>query len=315
MRRILLAIVVVVTACSPAETTNSSTSTTAPAGTTTTLASATSLPPTTTTSAVVTTTTSAPTTTTTTGLEGNWAELPLVAVSFGALGWWDGSDWVAAGEVGELPVEGEEDYQVVRLDSVGRTTGGAETVVCEPLGLIGIELADAEMLGDYPGQVGVAISAPWELQPHLFERLADDGSYAGFAAELLSNRGLDVANPRIKQVFRTDLEGDGVNEVLVVAEDVPPNFLMEPGDYSIAFMRKVVGGDVQTAVLHETVAMDEDDTFAGAHSFGGAADLNNDGRMELITNSAFFEGFNVAVWEYSDDDIGPISVLETGCGV
>jgi hypothetical protein len=212
-------------------------------------------------------------------------------------------------------VTGEEDYQTVRLDEVAMTTGGPQAVVCEPLGLIGVELDEPALLGEFPGPLGVAISAPWTLQPHLFEEIADDGSYAGFAADLLSDRGLDVASPVIKQLFRTDLEGDGVNEVLVVAEDVPANFLMEPGDYSIAFMRKVVQGEVQTAVIHETVAHDEEDTFAGAHSFGGVADLNNDGKTELITGSAFFEGFTVTIWEYVNDDLGPVAVLDIGCGV
>jgi hypothetical protein len=318
MWRFLLAVTLVAAACSPAETADSTISTTARITTTTTQTSpSTELPgpSTTTTTTVAKTTTSAPTTTTTIGLEGNWAQQPLVTVSFGALGWWDGSSWIDAEAEGELPIDGEEDYQVVRLGDVSRTTGGAQTVVCEPLGLIGVELADAELLGEFPGPIGVAVSAPWDVQPYLFQEIPDDGSYAGFAAELLSDRGLDVANPQIKQLFRTDLEGDGVNEVLVVAEDVPPNFLMEPGDYSIAFMRKVVNGEVETAVLHETVALDEDDTFAGGHSFAGAGDLNNDGKMELIANSAFFEGFNVTVWEYINDDLGLTMVLETGCGV
>ena len=315
MRRSFVAVVLLVAACSPGETADSTTSTTEGTATTTTQAVVTTVSSATTTSAMATSTTSAPTTTTSTGIEGNWADEPLVTVGFGALGWWDGSEWIDAEEESVLPVDGGEDYQVIRLDDVASTTGGPETVVCEPLGLIGVELDDAELLGDFPGPIGVAVSAPWDVQPHLFEETPDDGSYAGFAAELLSERGLDVPDPEIKQLFRTDLEGDGVNEVLVVAEDVPSNFLMEPGDYSIAFMRKVVEGEVQTAVLHETVAVDDDDTFAGAHSFAGAADLNDDGRMELITNSAFFEGFNVAVWENVNDDLGPTSVLDTGCGV
>lgn len=315
MRRLLVAVILLVSACSPSETADSTTSTRAVTSTTTTEAVTTTEPPATTTTTLATTTTSAPSTTTTTGLEGTWADEPLVTVGFGALGWWDGSEWVDAEAEGELPVTGGEDYQTIRLDEVGMTTGGPQTVVCEPLGLVGVELADPGLLGEFPGPLGVAISAPWTLQPHLLEEIADDGSYAGFAADLLSSRGLDVASPVIKQLFRTDLEGDGVNEVLVVAEDVPANFLMEPGDYSIAFMRKVVQGEVQTAVIHETVAQDEEDTFAGGHSFGGVADLNNDGKMELIAGSAFFEGFTVTIWEYVNDDLGPVPVLDIGCGV
>src|SRR5690606_24527994 len=150
------------------------------------------------------------------------------------------SGWVDADTEGSLPVSGGEDYQVVVLDQQSRTTGGEETIVCAPLDLVGVELADPELLGDFPGPYGVAIPAPWTLQPHLFEEMTDDGTYAGFASELLASRGLDVPDPVMKQLFRTDLEGDGVNEVLVVAEEVSPGFLMEPGDYSIAFVRKVV---------------------------------------------------------------------------
>jgi hypothetical protein len=315
MRRSILAMVFLVAACGPGESADSSTSTTSQSSISTSEPVTSTVSPATTTTSLATTSTSGPTTTTSTGLEGTWAEQPLVTVDFGALGWWNGSDWIDAQGEDELPVAGGEDYQVVRLGDVAKTIGGEQTTVCEPLGLVGVELDEAELLGAFPGPIGVAISAPWELQPHLFEGISDDGTYSGLAAALLSDRGLDVANPQIKQVFRTDLEGDGVNEVLVVAEDVAQNFIMETGDYSIAFMRKVVQGEVQTAVLQETVALDEDDTFAGAHSFGGVADLNNDGKMELIANSAFFEGFNIAVWEYVNDNLGPTSVLEVGCGV
>lgn len=318
MRKLVIVVLLLITAgCSPGDAGSSTTtSSTSPTSTATTVgeAPATTVP-TTTTLEPTTTTTIPPTTTTTSNLlEGDWAEEPLVTVDFGALGWWDGSGWVDAQTEATLPVEGGEDYQVTRLDELAMTTAGPQTTVCDPLELVGVELADPGLLGDYPGPYGVAISAPWPLQPHLFEVSTDDGTYAGFAAELLASRGLDVASPVIKQVVRFDLEGDGVNEVFVVAEEVTPGLLMEVGDYSIAFLRKVVDGEVQTAILGDTVVLGPEDQFAGAHSIGGVADLNGDGTMEIITNSAFFEGFSVAAWEYVNDDLGPMKVLETGCG-
>lgn len=311
-------LLLVVAACSPGETIASSTttsttlavatSTTAPATTTTTLA------PTTTTTIPPTTTTSVADTTTTTVLAGTWAAEPVLTTDFGALGWWDGSQWLEAEIEGALPVVGGEDYQVILADDVTLTSAGPQTTLCEPLGNIGVDLADTTGLGLFPGPYGVAISAPWDLQPHLYEEETDDGTYSAFAAELLSARGLNVASPVIKQLTRTDLEGDGVNEVIAVAEEISPGFLLEPGDYSILFMRKVVEGDVQTAVLEATVVLSEDEAFGGAHSLGTVADFNGDGKMEIYTNSAFFEGFGVAVWEYVNDDLGPTIRLQTGCG-
>jgi len=239
----------------------------------------------------------------------------VIVTDFGALGWWNGTDWLDAESEGSLPVLGGEDYQTIVVDSVGMTTAGPQTIVCDPLELIGVQLAEPDLLGAFPGPYGVAISAPFELQPYFYDDgETDDGTYAGLASGLLSSRGLDVEEPVIKQIVQTDLEGDGINEVLAVAEEVTPGFLLQPGDYSLLFMRKVIEGEVQTAVLEETVVLEEDDRFLGAHSVGTVADLNGDGKMEIVSNAAFFEGFNVAVWEYVDDDLGMVLRLERGCG-
>ena len=306
----------VLAACSPGETSDatatSSTSTTI--ATTGTETAPTTMPPPTITTTMLTTSTTVAGTSTTSLLTGNWADDPLITTDFGALGWWDGFDWLDAETEGALPVVGGEDYQTIVLGSRGLTTAGPQTIVCEPLELLGVQLADPGLLGEFPGPYGVAISAPWALQPHLFEEVADDGTYATLASEILADRGLDVANPAIKQLFRIDLEGDGVNEVLVVAEEVTPGFLMEVGDYSLVFMRRVIEGAVVTAILDETVVLGEEHQYSGAHSVGTVADLNGDGKMEIVTNSAFFEGFGVSVWEYVDDDQGPVVRLQNGCG-
>lgn len=320
MRRLLIVLAVLIAACSPSDdeagaTTTSSPPTTAPAPTSTSApAEVTTTIAATTTSTEGTTTTSEATTTTIGEAEGNWADLPLVTTGLGALGWWDGISWIRAEDEGALPVFGGENYQLAVVGTEEITVGGPQTHVCEPILNLGVELDAHFLLGEWPGPYGVAISAPWELQPHLFESFEDDGTYAAFASELLSSRGLVVPNPVIKQLFRTDLEGDGTNEVLVVAEEISGGFLPETGDYSIAFMRKVVQGDVQTAILGDSVITDPEGAFNVAYTFGAVADLSGDGQMELVLDSAYFEGLGVAVWEYIDDDLGPIVVLETGCG-
>lgn len=319
MLRIAVVLAVVLAACSPSDagagdSTTSSPSTTVPEA-------ATTAPPATTTPTVAATTstpaaasTTQATTTTTESPTGNWAELPLVTTGLGALGWWDGVSWIWAEEEGALPVVGGETYKLAVIGNEEIATGGPQTHVCDPILNLGVELDLEALLGEWPGPYGVAISAPWELQPHLFEAFDDDGTYAAIASGLLSNRGLVVPDPVIKQLFRTDLEGDGVNEILVVAEEISGGFLAESGDYSLAFMRKVVQGEVQTAILGDSVITDPEGAFNVAFTFGAVADLSGDGQMELVLDSAYFEGLGVAVWEYVDDDLGPMVVLETGCG-
>lgn len=317
MRKLLPIVALVVAACGPADagdtttsllgsTTSSLVTTTAGAVTTT------SVPASTSTSLGATTTTLAASTTTLPG--GNWAAEPLIAAGFGALGWWDGGIWVPAEDVGALPIVGGEDYQVAVIGLEATTTGGPQEFRCEPLDNIGLQLNNEHLLGQFPGPYGVALSAPWTLQPHLFEAFTDDGTYASIASGLLADRGLNVPNPLIKQLFRTDLEGDGTNEVLVVAEDVSAGFLPAIGDYSIVFLQKVVQGDVQTAVLGSTAITDPESQFLEAFAVGAVADLSGDNKMEIVLDSAFFEGFGVAVWEYVNDDIGPKLQLQAGCG-
>lgn len=305
-------------ACSPSEETASTTSTQPPSTTSSAAATTTAAPPTTlvtTTTTSTLTTTTLESTTTTTVVEGNWADQPLVVTAFGALGWWDGADWVDAQAEGELPVFGGETYQIAVLGLEATTTGGPQTQLCEPVLNLGVELDNTNVLGDWPGPFGVAISAPWDLTPHLVEQFTDNGTYAAFASSLLADRGLNVPNPIIKQLIRTDLEGDGTNEVLVVAEDLAGGFLPQEGDYSIAFLRKVVQGEVATAILGDTVITDvEEGSFVVGYSIGAVADLSGDGQMEIVSNSAYFEGLGVEVWEYVDDDIGLFKYLETGCG-
>jgi hypothetical protein len=296
------------------ESTTSSVETTTTSSTTTTsiLATTTTAPATTTTTAVTTTTTEA---------AGIWADQPLVVARAGALGWWDGSSWIQAESTTSLPVSGGEDYQVVRLGVREIISGGPQVDECEVVGNVGVELSDTEVLGGpFPSPVGVAISAPWELTPHFVQQETDDGEYSDFARPLLAARGLDVAEPLIKQVIRFDLEGDGVNEVVAVAEEITGDYgiYAEGGNYSLAFMRKVVDGEVQTSILGESIVADvAEGEFQAIESSAVAAiaDLSGDGKMEIVINGRYYEGSGWEVWEYVNDDLGPVMQIATWCGV
>jgi hypothetical protein len=317
MRRLvpLFAFLLVLAACggdSGAETTSTeaTTSTSSSDPTTTTPETTTTVPETTTTEP----------TTTTTELAGEWADEPLVVSKFGALGWWDGGNWMQVDELTSLPVSGGEDYQVVLLGSDEIVSGGTPTVQCEPLFNPGVELSDADALGDWPDPVGLAISAPWDITPHFIQEETDNGTYSDLARPLLATRGLDVENPVIKQVVRFDMDGNGENEVLAVAEDIEDSdsLFAQEGDYSLVFMRIVVEGEVQTAILGESIVTEVQEgttPFILSHSVAAVADLSGDGKMEMIIHEVYYEGSGWSMWEYVNDDLGPVFQIGSGCGV
>jgi hypothetical protein len=318
MRRLVLlfAFSLVLAACSGDS--GGETTSTQPASTSTSSSDPTTTTPETTTTVPETTTTEP--TTTTTELAGEWADEPLVVSKFGALGWWDGGNWMQVDELTSLPVSGGEDYQVVLLGSDEIVSGGTPTVQCEPLFNPGVELSDTDALGDWPDPVGLAISAPWDLTPHFIQEETDNGTYSDLARPLLATRGLDVENPVIKQVVRFDMDGNGENEVLAVAEDIEDSdsLFAQEGDYSLVFMRIVVEGEVQTAILGESIVTEVQEgttPFILSHSVAAVADLSGDGKMEMIMHEIYYEGSGWTVWEYVNDDLGPVFQIGSGCGV
>ena len=78
----------------------------------------------------------------------------------------------------------------------------------------------------------------------------------------------------------------------------------------------MIEGEVQTAILGVSVVEDLDNLFQNLAVFEVAAiaDLNGDGKMEIVINGTVWEGAFLQAWEYINDDLGPVEVLSCGCG-
>ncbi len=139
--------------------------------------------------------------------------------------------------------------------------------------------------------------------------------YRTAVATLLRSRGIANPDVRITKIWRIDLEGDGVPEVLFSAT----RFTADPtdanaGDYSFVAMRKTVRGQVQTTVLggkfYPTFA---DFAAPNTYTLLGVFDLNGDGIQEVLVGSGYYEGAATEVFQISG--VRATSVLQTGCGV
>ncbi len=132
---------------------------------------------------------------------------------------------------------------------------------------------------------------------------------------MLASLGIQDPDPLLRQVVRADLDGDGSDEVLVRAERLVDRESLLPveGEYSVLFLRRLVGGAVRDTVLFsDTAHVDAGSRYMTAFDVGAVADLNGDGRMEVVIGIKYYEGSSVQVHELQGDTLAP--VLGLGCG-
>lgn len=168
---------------------------------------------------------------------------------------------------------------------------------------------------DLSGTVGIV--AGWEAAPRQPELLPlDTEVYQQAVAEFLQTQGIANPEAHLTSIQKIDLEGDGVDEVLISAARLTGlgNGLptANAGDYSLVILRKVVNETVITIPLEvklfpETVELADPVQY----NILGILDLNGNGKLEIVLEGWFYEGRFVTVYESTNQGIE--AVLTAGC--
>lgn len=174
----------------------------------------------------------------------------------------------------------------------------------------------------------IAIAGSWNALPRV-PRQEDTPSavYQSAVSQLLKSKGIAKPTVRIAQVLRVDLEGDGVDEVLINATNhLGSNGLSgsissnsTAGEYSAILLRKIVKGKVQTSLI-EGAFYPTSKTFNAPSVFKimGAFDVNGDGKMEIVTRGRYYEGDWATVYSVGTNNSTSVlkvqNVLSDGCG-
>jgi hypothetical protein len=222
-----------------------------------------------------------------------------------ALGGWDGRAWTGP----EAPHPGDP-FIAVTVD--GPLVSARVATVghgCGPTGEgVGVELS--------PRVEGVAVNGVTHPRPRAVEVLAAE-VYRSVADESLRSMGLDPAGSVVRQVVRADLLDDGTDDVVVVVErSAGADVRAAPGDYALVLLRTVVDDAAQTAVLHSDVTeppTGSEAVYLATAEVEALADLNGDGRMEVVLAHDDFESFATSVHEVHDEGIAT-EVLDLACG-
>jgi hypothetical protein len=172
---------------------------------------------------------------------------------------------------------------------------------------------------DLKSETGVAIgsNAKWNPAPRIPQEIsAESKEYQTIVKEFLKTNKITKSPVKIKQAFRVDLDGDGTDEVLISATNYKKGIIESQtvGDYSFVLLRKIVNKKVQNILVWgEFITKKEELPPPNVYEITGIADLNGDGKMEIVADSAYYEGASQTVFEIQGNK--PVAVLEVGCGL
>ena len=162
----------------------------------------------------------------------------------------------------------------------------------------------------------VAVGGTWQPMPRPTRIYSNNSSvYCKAIADLLRTRGITNPDVRLTQIIRVDLEGDGVDEVLISATRLSTNNpSVEAGDYSLVVLRKIIDGKVATIQLEANYYPQAEDFIApNTYSIAGILDLNGDAIMDVVVNTGYYEGAGAGVFQINGGTVN--KVLSGVCGV
>ena len=145
--------------------------------------------------------------------------------------------------------------------------------------------------------------------------------YLKVVSDFLRPKGIVHKNIELKQAFRVDLEGDGQEEVILAAskiwnepEQERPKLPID--EYSFVLLRKIVNGKPQSFLI--TGAFYPKNRFAyddNDYDISAIADLNGDGKMEVIVYGQYYEGNSAQVFQIIGNNAVAVKALSVSCGV
>ena len=240
---------------------------------------------------------------------------PIVDAQSGyLLGASQGKSWISP-KAAASQTKGGETYRLLENKRVSSTGIGSKARLGEA------PCPSTFFVEIKPKQGEIAVAGNWKTQPRTPQMLSNNSPvYRKIVADILTKHKIKP-NVKITKMVRVDLEGDGEAEVLISAtnhkgNEGQPNSISSrslKNEYSILFLRKVVGGKVQTQMLSEEYfTKDMEFNAPDIFTMAGVWDLNGDGKMEIVTRGRYYEGDGTTVYEMRGSKA--VQVLESGCG-
>jgi len=170
---------------------------------------------------------------------------------------------------------------------------------------------------DLPG-LALATNLPWAPAAKLQALPTDSAAYVKAARAWLDAQGLGRAPVSLTHVLRADLEGDGVDEVLLAGAynaRAVEGADMTVGRYAFLLLRKLVAGQVVTSALEahaDPAPYGYENLVEGLTALEPVAllDVTGDGVAEVVVAVWLHEGLAFTLYQLE----GPALVARAECG-
>lgn len=176
----------------------------------------------------------------------------------------------------------------------------------------------------YEKGIALASDLSWNPMPRTIKSLMTNSKiYNEVVMDILIKEGIPKPIVSIKQLYRSDLDGDGKEEVIIVADHHRyPIALKTPvsdvGNYSFVMVRTLHKGVIKNILIEGSFYLPkyekkESRFIPNRYELLSILDANGDGGMEIVVHSSYYEGAFTTVYTLKDGEIH--KVLETGCGL
>ena len=145
----------------------------------------------------------------------------------------------------------------------------------------------------------------------------DNAEYVQAVMDWFQSQGNSPAEIRITHILQVDIEGDGIDEILLSASYFKEklSLLTETGDYSVVLLRKVIGNDVITIPLvkdyYVSSIPEVEVSYPNTYIVVDVLDLNGDGTLEVIVDAQRWEGWGAVVYRVDGQNVR--EVMRTVC--
>ncbi|HEX8492804.1 MAG TPA: hypothetical protein VF658_08190 [Pyrinomonadaceae bacterium] len=228
--------------------------------------------------------------------------------------------WMAAGEVAPK-LQGGEKYNFYTL-----TARAGESIGDKPKRMADYcpETMEIELSPKPTEGVVFAIGGQWNALPRAPQVLSNNEQvYKAAVADVLKSKRFSKPRINITRVLRIDVDGDGIEEVLVSASHYagglgsdtgPMAIRARGGDYSVVFLRKLMSGKVQNIVVAGEFYPLEGDKGNPPSQYivSAVGDVDGDGAMEVIVESNYYEGGGSTVYSIKGNKVEEMT--SCGCG-